>query len=38
MEDARVRAAALIAALSPDQKRMFDRRIALSQADPLGAY
>lgn len=38
MEDARQKAAALIAALTADQKRMFDRRIALSQADPLGAY
>ncbi len=38
MEDARVKAAALIAGLTADQKKMFDRRIALSQADPLGAY
>jgi hypothetical protein len=38
MEEARVKAAALIASLTPEQKKMFDRRIALSQADPLGAY
>lgn len=38
MEEARAKAAALIAALTAEQKKMFDRRIALSQADPLGAY
>lgn len=38
MEEARAKAAALVAALTPEQKKMFDRRIALSQADPLGAY
>ncbi len=38
MEEARAKAAALVAALTPEQKKMFDRRIALSQADPLGAF
>ncbi len=38
MEEARAKAAVLIAALTAEQKKMFDRRIALSQADPLGAY
>jgi hypothetical protein len=32
------KAAALVEALSPEQRRMFDRRIALAQREPLGGF
>jgi hypothetical protein len=32
------KASALVEALSPEQRRMFDRRIAQAQREPLGGF
>ena len=36
MRELKTRVAALVDALSPEQRKMFDRRIAQSQREPLG--
>ena len=38
MRTVKSKAAALVEALAPEQRRMFDRRIALAQREPLGGF